>query len=270
MSLRDKANQIRLDLFDMICAAGGGHIPSALSFVDIAVFLYYKFLNISPTTISDPDRDRFILSKGHGVAALYPVLADLGFIEKSCLTTFGKNGTILGGHPDATLVDGVEASTGSLGHGLPYGVGVALAGKIDKKNYRVVVVLGDGECQEGTIWEAALFAPQHMLDNLIVIVDYNKFQAMDRVELITGLEPFADKWRAFGWAVREIDGHSFEEMESVFSELPLEAGRPTLILAHTTKGKGISYMENSALWHFRMPNPSEIETAYSDLAGGTR
>lgn len=260
-----KAQELRRLIFKTICNGGGGHIPASLSIVEILTVLYYSVLRIDPQHPKDPDRDRFVLSKGHGGVALYAVLADKGFLDKSHLNTYGKKGTILGGHPDMYKVPGIEASTGALGHGFPFAVGMALAGKMDGKKYRVFTLLGDGECQEGSIWEAALFSPQHCLDNLTAIIDYNKFQAMDRLETIVGLEPLPDKWRSFGWAVKEVDGHNQEELKKIFSEAPFEKGKPSLVVAHTVKGKGISFMENVPIWHYRQPNLQEMTVACQEL-----
>jgi transketolase len=265
MDLRSKAKELRREIFKAIYNGGGGHLPACLSMADILTVLYYSFLRVAPRNPSDLDRDRFILSKGHGGVALYAVLADKGFFERRHLATHGRRGTILGGHPDMHKVPGIEASTGALGHGLSFAAGVALAGKKDKKDYRVVVLLGDGECQEGSVWEAALFAPQHKLDNLTVIVDHNKLQAMDRLENIVGLDPLAKKWEAFGWAVEEVDGHDISALQTLFAKLPLKKGKPSLVIAHTVKGKGISFMENVPIWHYRQPSQEEMKKACDDL-----
>ncbi len=260
-----KAQQIRKDIFKTICNGGGGHTPSALSIVEILTVLYFEILNVDPKAPRHPDRDRFVLSKGHAGVALYAVLAEKGFFDKALLGTFGKPGTMLGGHPDMHKVPGVEASTGALGHGFPFSVGLALAGKMDKRPYRVFTIVGDGECQEGSIWEAALFAPKHGLDNLVCIVDHNKFQAMDHLDEIVPMAPFADKWKAFGWAVHEVDGHDIPALRDIFSRRPIAPGKPAVIIAHTVKGKGISFMENVPIWHYRMPGPKELETAAAEL-----
>jgi len=265
VDLKQKSKELRKTIFKMICKGGGGHIPASLSIVEILTVLYYGILKIDPTNPRDPQRDRFILSKGHGGVTLYAVLAEMGFFDKRHLDTFGKRGTILGGHPDMYKIPGVEASTGALGHGFPFGAGIALAGKLDKKDYRVFVILGDGECQEGSIWEAALFAPQHKLDNLVAIIDYNKYQALDRLNNITSLDPLVDKWKAFGWEVREVDGHDIIELKSTFNSIPFVSGKPSLVIAHTIKGKGISFMENVPIWHFRLPNQEEMKIACDEL-----
>lgn len=265
MDLRSKAQSLRKELFRTIYLGGGGHLPSCLSMMDILTALYYAVLKVDPNNPKDPDRDRFILSKGHAGVALYTVLADRGFFDPGLLATHGKRGTILGGHPEMHDIPGIEASTGALGHGLSLAAGMALAGKIDRKSYRVFVVLGDGECQEGSIWEAALFAPQFRLDNLTVIIDHNKLQAMDRLENIIGLEPLRGKWKAFGWATKEVDGHDPDALSKLLQRLPLKKNMPSLIVAHTVKGKGISFMENVPIWHFRQPNSVEMGTACEDL-----
>ena len=263
--LKEKAKELRGVIFESICKGGGGHIPASLSITEILTVLYYKVLKVDPKDAKNPDRDRFILSKGHASVALYAILADRGFFAKGELEKFGRMGSILGGHPDMYRVPGVEASTGSLGHGFPFGAGIALAGKLDQKLYRVFVLLGDGECQEGSVWEAALFAPQHKLDNLIAIIDYNKIQAMDYLDKIIALEPLADKWEAFGWAVREVDGHDVRALEETLQSTPFVKGKPNLIIAHTIKGKGVSFMENVPIWHYRLPNAGELKTACGEL-----
>jgi len=222
-------------------------------------------LKIDPSDPGEKDRDRFILSKGHACVALYNILAEKGFFPKAELNKFGKKNSILGGHPDMHKIPGVEASTGSLGHGLPFGMGMALAGRLNNKNYRVFVLLGDGECQEGSVWEAAMFAAQHKLDNLIAVIDHNKIQAMDCLDKIVSMNPLADKWKAFGWEVREADGHSFPDLNKNFSHVPFTKGKPSMLIAHTTKGKGISFMENAPIWHYRSPNAEELKTACEEL-----
>ncbi len=265
LDLQEKARELRRAIFKTIYRGGGGHIPGSLSIVEILTVLYHRVLRIDPHNSKDPLRDRFILSKGHAGVALYAILADKGFFDKKHLDTFGKRGTILGGHPDMHMVPGVEASTGALGHGFPFGVGMALAGKLDKKAYRVFILLGDGECQEGSVWEAALFAPQHKLDNVLAIIDYNKYQALDRLDKIISLDPLVDKWKAFGWAVKEVDGHDIAELNKVFKSVPFVSGKPNLVVAHTIKGKGVSFMENVPIWHYRLPNGEEIKVARNEL-----
>jgi transketolase len=263
--LRAKAQELRKLIFKTICNAGGGHLPTCLSMTDLLAVLYYEVLRVDPKDPKAPGRDRFILSKGHGGVALYAILADKGFFDAEHLSTHGKKGTILGGHPDMHKVPGIEASTGALGHGLPFGVGIALAAKKDHASYRTFVVTGDGECQEGSIWEAALFAAQAKLDNLTVVIDHNKLQAMGKLDEIVGLESFSEKWRAFGWEVAEVDGHDMDALRTVFKKLPLAPGKPNCIIAHTVKGRGISFMENVPIWHYRQPKPEEMRLACEEL-----
>jgi len=265
IDLKEKAKELRKIILKTICKGGGGHISASLSIVEILAVLYYEIMNIDPQNPKDPQRDRFILSKGHAGVTLYAILADKGFFDKKHLDTFGRRGTILGGHPDMYHVPGVEASTGALGHGFPFGTGMALAAKMDKKDYRVFVLVGDGECQEGSVWEAALFAPQHKLDNLVVVVDHNKYQALDRLDKIVSLDPLVDKWKAFGWAVKEVDGHDIPKLRDTFKGTPFIKGKPSLIIANTTKGKGVSFMENVPIWHYRLPNAEETKIVCNEL-----
>jgi transketolase len=233
--------------------------------IELLVVLYARILRVDPARPVWPERDRFILSKGHGCAALYALLANLGFFPRQWLETFYQNGSRLTGHVTHNQIPGVELSTGSLGHGLSVATGMALAGKRDGRAHRVFCLLGDGECDEGSVWEAILFAFHHRLDNLVAIVDYNKIQSLGRVEDILALEPFGDKWRAFGWAVREIDGHDMAAIETVLSTLPFLPGRPSCLIAHTVKGKGVSFMEDTVLWHYRCPQGEEFEAALDEL-----
>lgn len=249
----------------MVHRANASHIGSCLSIVDILTVLYGSILNVDPTRPDWPGRDRFILSKGHATAALYAILAEKGFFPVKWLETYCKDGSKLGGHITHHDVPGVEVSTGSLGHGLPIGCGMALAGKRDAKPYRVFVLLSDGECDEGSTWEAALFAPQHQLDNLIAIVDYNKIQSFGWVKEVLDLDPFIDKWRAFRWVAREIDGHDYAQIEEVLKSVPFEGGKPSLIVAHTIKGKGVSFMENQLSWHYKSPDAEELSKALAEL-----
>jgi transketolase len=265
VNLEKKAIELRKNIFKSICLAGGGHIAGSLSAVEILEVLYNGILRIDPGDPDAPDRDRFILSKGHAGVSLYAVLAEKGFFPKEQLAGIGRRGSDLGGHPDMRKVSGVEASTGSLGHGFCFGAGIALAGKLDAKDYRGFVLLGDGECQEGSVWETAMFAPQHKLDNLIAIIDYNKLQAIDSLDRIVSLEPVAAKWKAFGWEVKEVDGHNVRQLQEALSQVPFVKGKPSLVIAHTIKGKGISFMENAAIWHYRMPDKEELKIACKDL-----
>lgn len=263
--LENIAKEIRRKIFITICHAGGGHIAPSLSTVEILVALYFRILKIDKNNYKDDSRNRFILSKGHASAALYTVLAKKGFIDENTLDTFCQKGSILGGHPEMHLIPGVEASTGSLGHGLSFGAGIAFAGKLDKKDYRVFTLLSDGECQEGSVWEAAMFASHHQLDNLIAIIDHNKLQSLGRVDDILSLKPFADKWAAFGWEVREVNGHNISEIVDALEGLPFSKNKPSVLIAHTIKGKGISFMENVPIWHYRLPSADEMKIACAEL-----
>ncbi|HXG48974.1 MAG TPA: transketolase [Methylomirabilota bacterium] len=259
------AYRIRYHTLLMIHRAGSSHIGTSFSMAELLAVLYGKILRINPAHPDWPDRDRFVLSKGHGCAALYAVLAERGFFPLEWLDAFYQNGSRLPGHATHTYLPGVEVSTGSLGHGLSIACGMALAAKRDGKSYRVFTLLSDGECDEGSTWEAVLFASHHQLDNLIAIVDYNKIQSLGRVEEVINLEPFAEKWRSFGWAVREIDGHDVLEVEDTLIQVPFEAGRPSCVIAHTVKGKGVSFMEGKLLWHYRSPQGEEYEAALVEL-----
>ena len=256
--------KIRSKVLEMDYKADVAHLASALSCVDILAVLYWKILRISPENPKDSNRDRFILSKGHAAMALYAALAYKGFFQESLLDTFGKQGTLFAEHPDRGI-PGVEAATGSLGHGLPLGIGMALAGRIQQKDYRVYVLLSDGECNEGSVWEAAMFAPAHKLDNITVIIDYNKWQATGRSKEITALEPLAAKWQSFGWSTYEINGHDLKKLFEVLSNSHDGSGRPVAIIAHTVKGKGVSFMEDDNNWHYRVPNEEEFNKAKMEL-----
>ena len=243
-----------------------GHIGPALSLIEILRTLYDSFLNYRLTEPSWNDRDRLILSKGHGCLALYAVLADKGFFPKEELTTFCQSKSRLGGHPEKGKVPGIEASTGALGHGLPMGVGIALAAKIRKQSYRVAVVTGDGEINEGSIWEAAMCAAKHKLSNLTVFVDYNKLQSYGPTREVLDLEPLSDKWRSFGFEVQEIDGHDVKALEELMQNLPLNSQKPTAIICHTIKGKGFPFAEGQAKWHHKSRlKDEEIAAMYECL-----
>ncbi|HEX4964410.1 MAG TPA: transketolase [Thermoanaerobaculia bacterium] len=264
-STTELARRIRRHSVLMTSRANASHIGSSLSMADLLAVLYGEFLRFDPQQPEWPERDRFILSKGHGCAALYAVLAETGYFPVERLETFYQDGSPLAGHSTHKDVAGVEVSTGSLGHGLSLGTGMALAGKRDGKAYRVGCLLSDGECDEGSTWEPALFAPHHQLDNLVAIVDYNKIQSFGTVKEVLDLDPLADKWRAFGWGVREIDGHDHAAIREAFAAVPFVAGRPSCIVAHTIKGKGVSYMENQLLWHYRAPRGADLETALREI-----
>ena len=257
------ARRIRRAVVEMSARAGVAHVASALSCVDILVALYFRVAQTAPEPALAPDRDRIILSKGHASAALYACLAERGFIAKSLLATFAADGSVLGEHPTYNAVPGVEATTGSLGHGLGIGAGLAFAARLDRKSWRVFVVLSDGECNEGSVWEAAQWAPVHDLSNLCAIVDFNGWQATGRSTEITRLEPLADKWRAFGWDVSEIDGHDLELLAGTLSR---QTSKPHVVVAHTIKGKGVSFMENDLEWHYRPPSRDDLARALAELS----
>jgi len=259
------ARRIRVHSVRMTHMGKASHIGSSLSMAELLTVLYGRILQVDPEKPDWPERDRFILSKGHGAAAYYAVLAETGFFPVEWLDTFYRNGSRLAGHVTHGLVPGVELSTGSLGHGLSMATGMALAAMRDGKAYRVFCLLSDGECDEGSTWEPILFAPQHGLDNLVVIVDYNKIQSLGTVKEVMDLDPFAEKWRAFRWAVREVDGHDLAAVEKALKELPLEKGKPSCLIAHTVKGKGVSFMENKLLWHYRTPQGEEYKAALREL-----
>ncbi len=259
------ANRIRRHCLRMTSSGGSSHIGSTLSIADILAVLYANILNVYPENPGAPDRDRFILSKGHAGAAVYATLAECGFFPVEKLATHCQNGSDLSGHVSHKGIPGVELSTGSLGHGLSVGAGMALGAKMDGRAFRVFVLMSDGECDEGSNWEAIMFAAHHKLDNLVAIVDYNKIQSLDWVSNTLALEPFADKWRSFGWNVIEVDGHNHEQLRQSLGGLPAAESKPTCILAHTIKGKGVSFMENSVLWHYRTARGEEFEAAMREL-----
>lgn len=263
--LEHKAKEARKALIETLVTCGAGHPGGALSSLDIMTALYFEVMNIDPQNPGWEDRDRFVLSKGHSSIGLYTMLYLKGYIDKPTLLTFRQNGSKLSGHPDMRKVPGVEMSTGSLGHGLSAGAGMALAGKMDKKNYRVYVIVGDGESQEGSIWEAIMFAGHYKLDNLTVILDRNRIQIDGFTEKVMSLEPFADKWEAFGWEVREIDGHSMQEIVEALRSVPFSEGKPSVIIANTTKGKGVSFMENTNAWHGGAPKGDQAELALHEV-----
>jgi len=259
------AKDIRKKVLKMAFDSQEGHIGSNLSPVEILVCLYFKILKIDPKNPLATDRDRFILSKGHAVSVLYATLSRAGFFPENILEDFCKNGCRLASHSTMGAVPGIEVSTGSLGHGLPMATGIALAGKMDKKDYRSFVLLSDGECQEGSNWEAILFAGNHKLDNLVAIVDYNKIQALGTTKEVSDLEPFKDKWESFGWSAKVIDGHNFKELDKAFSSVPFKKGRPSVIICDTVKGKGVSFMENKLEWHYNHLSKEDFEKAIKEI-----
>ncbi len=266
----ERARRIRLTSLRMVHAAGMGHPGGDLSCADILATLFFQTLRIDPAHPEDPARDRFVLSKGHASAALYATLAEAGFFPHQQLETYMKPLSMLNGHPDRCKVPGVEANTGPLGHGLPIGVGMALAAKMDKADWRTFVLTGDGELQEGSNWEAIMAASHFRLDNLTVIVDRNRLQQGDTTERTMSLEPLAERWRAFGWGVVEVDGHNIGSMIRTFESLPLDAGRPTCVIARTFKGRGVSFIEDRVEWHHRVPTDAELAAAVAELDGDQR
>lgn len=249
--LDDRSLALRRVAAHTFVDGGRGHLASAFSLVEILRVLYDEVLRFDPANPAWTERDRLILSKGHGCLALYTLLADKGFFPRAELELFCAFDGILGGHPDAAKVPGVEASTGSLGHGLSIGIGMALNARLRGKSYRTFVILGDGESNEGSVWEAAMCAGKHHLGNLVVITDYNKLQSCGPTREIMDLEPLADKWRAFGFGVVEVNGHDVQALREVFGQLPLEAGKPTSVICHTVKGKGVPHVENNLEWHHK-------------------
>jgi len=263
--LKRKATEIRMELLTMIYNARTGHTGGSLSNTDILTVLYYKIMNIDPSNPNWEDRDRYVQSKGHSVESLWAILADKGFFPKEELKTFSQFGSRLIGHPNNN-VPGVEMNTGALGHGLPISVGMALAAKMDGKPYKVYTLMGDGEQAEGSVWEGAMAAAQYKLDNLIAIIDRNKLQITGSTEDVMALEPLPDKWRSFGWEVIEVDGNDVEQLVEVFSQTPRVEGKPTMIIANTVKGKGISFAENVGAWHHRVPSEEEYDLAIEELS----
>lgn len=257
---------IRRHGLEMTHISRGSHIGAIFSVAEIIATLYTRILHVDPADPKMPDRDRLILGKGHAGAAVYAALAERGFFPVEELSTHYANGSRLSGHVSHKGVPGVEFSTGSLGHGLAAAAGMALAAKMDKKPHDVYAVLGDGECDEGSVWEAALQAHQYKLDNLIAVVDHNRMQSLDFCENTLALEPFADKWRSFGWKAVEVDGHDVEALEKALHDARNDkCGVPHVIIAITTKGKGVSFMENNILWHYRTPQGEEYEAALAEL-----
>lgn len=265
--LEEKARWVRRQVFEMIVSAGKGHIGGSFSCTDILVALYHGgILRFDVQHQRWGERDRFIFSKGHSAEALFAVLAELGFFAVDELRTYGREGSILGGHVD-NEIPGIEVSTGSLGHGLGIGAGLALAAALDQRDYVTVVLLGDGECYEGSVWEAATFAAHHHLKNLIAIVDRNRQITLDYTENCNRLEPFDEKWKSFGWDAVTVDGHSFEALLSAFKDIRDRASRrPLVIIANTVKGKGVSFMEGNLHWHHNVPKGEQIEIARRELA----
>lgn len=260
------ARQLRSRIIENSHRTRTPHLGSCLSCVDILVAAYFDALRIDPLHPRDPARDRFILSKGHAAPALFQALAMRGFFDSALLDDYGEDGSIFAEHPPTPgELAGIEAATGSLGHGLPLGLGMAYAGRLQQRDFRVIVVLGDGECNEGSVWEAAMLAPALGLERLMVVVDYNKWQATARSDETMALAPLVDKWRAFGWDAREVDGHDVRALARLMRELPSGSGKPVAVVAHTVKGKGVSFMEDDNNWHYRTPTEAELAAAKREL-----
>ncbi|HLZ98253.1 MAG TPA: transketolase [Steroidobacteraceae bacterium] len=262
--LQTQARQVRRNIWRAVKAGGGGHVGGSSSAADILAALYFHRLNIRPKEPRWPDRDRFVLSKGHANAALGAVLAQAGFIDDDVLDKFYAFESPFGMHPDIKVA-GVEMCTGALGHGLAVAMGMALGARIQKKSFHTFVMIGDGELHEGSNWEAAMAASHYKLANLTAIIDFNKICQSGRVDEVIGVDPLADKWRAFGWEVREIDGHNMEEVVDTLDALPLSSQRPTALIAHTVKGKGVSFAEDTYLWHSNSVNDDIYARALAEL-----
>lgn len=263
--LQRVARELRFRTVRTSHLSGTPHLGSCLSCLDLLVYLYWRVLKVDPTHPRDETRDRFILSKGHAAPVLFQVLAERGFFPVEDLEDYGTDGSVFGEHPPAPkYLPGIEAATGSLGHGLPMGLGMALGARIRGLDYRTYVILSDGECNEGSVWEAALMAAAQKAGSLTVFIDYNKWQATGRSNEVLGLAPLAAKWAAFGWSVHEIDGHDFAAIEAAIQSTD-ELGRPKVIIANTVKGKGVSFMEDDNNWHYRIPSADEVRTAAAEL-----
>lgn len=265
--LAERARWLRRCIFRMVMAHREGHVPSSFSMAEILTLLYYGGIaRLRRGEPGWPDRDRILVSKGHAAHALYPILADLDYFDAAELERFTEPGSVLGMYAD-NRVPGIEGISGSLGHGLGMGAGFAMAARMDGRSYRTFVILGDGECYEGSIWESAMFAAHHRLDNLVAIVDRNALCILGRTEELVQLNPLADKWRSFGWQVAEVDGHDMTALRGALDHQGRTGGRPLAIIAETVKGKGISFMEGRPEWHNRMPDPQQLEQAWQDLGG---
>ncbi len=265
--LAEHANNIRINIIKEVYAGKSGHPGGSLGAADILTVLYFNIMDINENNVGSLERDRFVLSKGHAAPLLYATLAEKGFIPEEELLTIRHLGTRLQGHPDMNDLDGVDMSTGSLGQGIAAAVGMALANRISKNDHRIYTLLGDGECEEGEVWEAAMAAGHYKLDNLCAVVDHNGLQIDGKIEDVIGPDPFDEKFAAFGWNVIHIDGHDMEQIENAFKAAKEYKGKPTCIIADTVKGKGVSYMENQAGWHGKAPNEEEYHIALRDLGG---
>jgi len=263
--LKKKASKVRKTILEMLYKSREPHIGSCLSCVEILTALYFDILKIDKKNPLAEGRNRFILSKGHAVPALYAILAEAGLISARDLSLFTTNGSSLAAHPVLGVLNAIEVSTGSLGHGLALGAGMALVAKHDHKDYRVFVLLGDGECDEGAIWETALFASHHRLNNLVAIIDNNKIQGFGRTAQVLNLEPLLVKWQAFGWGGKNIDGHNFPALLKALKDIPCVKGKPTVLVAATVKGKGVSFMENTLLWHYQTLDSQKFNQAIKEI-----
>lgn len=268
MNLEEHAKEIRKNIVTMVYQAQSGHPGGSLSAADLLTYLYFKEMKIDGDNVASTKRDRFVLSKGHASPLLYAVLAEKGLLDKKELSTFRQINSKLQGHPNMNYVEGADMFTGSLGQGISASVGMALANKIDGSNYRVYVLLGDGECEEGEVWEAAMAAAHFKLDNLCAMVDFNGLQIDGDIRGVMNPTPIGEKFEAFGWNCVAIDGHDFNQIQEAFDQAKSTKGRPTVILAETTKGKGVSFMEDDASWHGSAPNKEQYQRALKDLDGG--
>lgn len=264
--LKRTARRLRLRILRMVHEAPGGHLGGSFSVLDILVALYFNILRHRPDEPDWPDRDRLILSKGHCCMALYTALCEAGYFREELLDNYCRNGGVLGGHPKRGSAPGVELSTGSLGHGLPVGNGIALANRMDGRDNRIFIVLSDGELQEGSTWEGIMLAAQQGLDHLVAVVDFNKLVSLGRTESIISLEPLGERFYTFGWGVRRVDGHDFPQLLDALDNLPAEPGKPTVVIADTVKGKGVSFMEGVPMWHHRKLKDEEYEKARRELS----
>jgi transketolase len=263
--LESMASMIRAKIVELSHETRTPHLGSSLSCVDILVASYWGILNLDPELPGDPERDRFLLSKGHAASALYVTLWKRGFFGDELLNSFAKPGGCLPEHPSPACAPGIEVASGSLGHGLALGLGMALAGTIQKRDYRVFVLMSDGECNEGSVWEAAMLAPAHGLGNLVAIIDFNRWQATGRSEEVMSLSPLKEKWESFGWRAYEVNGHDVCALIDLLKPIPRGLTRPTAVIAHTVKGKGVSFMEDDNNWHYRIPTADEVSLALEEL-----
>ena len=270
LELQKIANEVRKDIVTALHSAKAGHPGGSLSAADVFTYLYFEEMNIDPKDPKKADRDRFVLSKGHTAPGYYSALAERGFFPKEDLKTLRHLGSYLQGHPDMKHIPGVDMSSGSLGQGISAAVGMALSAKLSNESYRVYTLLGDGEIQEGSVWEAAMFASHHKLDHLIAFVDNNCWQSGGSIDTCSGVQPIAEKWEAFGWFVQQIDGHDYEQILSAIEAAQKNRGRPSMIVAHTIKGKGLDYMENDNSWHKRVPTDEQLASAIKQLGGNAQ